>query len=82
MPFFIEAASFYILTSSAEGFQFLYILTILIIFLVSHCDLICISLTTRDIEHLLMLVDHLCIFFGEVSSPLPIFEFGSLLFCC
>ena len=41
---------------------------------VAHCDLVCISLMFRDVEHLVM---SLCMYFGKsvlYSAPLPIFK--------
>ena len=75
----MEAVPFYIFTSNAEGFQFLHILAMFIIFMVSYCGLICLSLMTNDVEHLFMLTDHLCIFFGEASSPRPFFYCGCII---
>ena len=75
----MEAVPFYIFTGNAEGFQFLHILAMFIIFMVSYCGLICLSLMTNDVEHLFMLTDHLCIFFGEASSPWPFFYCGCII---
>ena len=75
----MEAVPFYIFTSNAEGFQFLHVLAMFIIFMVSYCGLICLSLMTNDVEHLFMLTDHLCIFFGEASSPWPFFYCGCII---
>ena len=35
--------------------------------MVSHCSLMCISLTTNHVEHLTMSMDHLYVLFGKVS---------------
>ena len=44
--------------------------------------LICISLMTNDFEHILLLVGHLCIFFGEISIQivLPVLNWVICLF--